>query len=519
MYSEPLQIPGDILDQKYELRQALGRGGSGSVFLARHVYMDREVAIKLLHPGVQTDELFRARFFREAKLTSQLRHPNIVTVHDFGLANNTPYLVMEYVQGRTLRSLLHESGTLQLAEVIECGRQVAKALSAAHELGIVHRDLKPENIIITECQGEKQIKVLDFGIAKFFEGIPPEDSEGSYHTEEGIFQGTPRYASPEQIMNQPIDGRADIYSLGVILYEALTGMPPFSAQSSVEVAFMHVSADVVPPSKRDGEANWPPALETLVMGMLAKKPEERVSDARYVVQTLNEIERSNFVSIAKTKVLDSRFLATVLSALTLSGLVFSAGTPRALVPAAKPVILTPAVSPKPSLPSKAEQLDSLLSEGQRSYNEKLYNDAASIFRSVLSSRPNDVSAKFYLALSYRQLGRKEDALALLETMDMKFQDDQRVAYQLALLNAQVGKMDRALQHLEQAAKDNNTLREQAKKEPAFASLAKNPRYKAIVETPRETSVAQKEKPSPHRSLEQRFGSMLESANRGLKRFF
>ncbi|MFN8391137.1 MAG: protein kinase [Bdellovibrionota bacterium] len=508
---------GQLLDQKYELRQLLGRGGSGEVYLARHVYMERDVAIKLLHPSLAEDESLRARFFREARLTSLLRHPNIVTVHDFGVSDGAPYLVMEHVNGVTLRSYLNEKRALEIAELTSIVVQICSALVAAHELGVVHRDLKPENVLLIRDQSSLSVRVLDFGIAKIFasgEGDVPRDE---HVTEEGIFQGTPRYAAPEQIRNLDVDGRADLYSLGVLLYELLVGCPPFDSSSSIELAMMHLNSPVIPPRSRDEHVECPDSLEAVIMRCLKKRPEDRFASAEEALDALERFGRREQVLPARRSPLTAGLAVLGVAMICLSVFWSSNSVARPRFNETEFQVAPAQPMPHVEAPSADDLTNGLLSEGQRAFHRSEYTDAAPMFRSVLARRPNDATAKIYLALCYKKTGRFDESIAVLESLDPTLQADQKVSYQLALLNAKIGKMDEALQHLAEAAKGNKSIKERAKSEPAFAPLAQNQQYRKIIAEDRPASPSKETRRGSR--IERGFGRMLESVNRGINHIF
>ncbi len=509
-------LTGEVLDQKYEVHRCLGHGGSGSVFLARHVYMERNVAVKVLHPNFAADESFCSRFLREAQLTSRLNHPNIVTVHDFGVHEQRPYLVMEYVQGQTLRDRLLDRGALDISELVDIGSQVCQALRAAHAIGVVHRDLKPENVIVSGSDGELCVRVLDFGIAKLFQ--TNEISAGAQITEEGLFQGTPRYASPEQIRNQDIDGRSDIYSFGVMLYEILVGHPPFESSAPMDLVLMHLNAKVTPPRERRQDLLCSDRLETLILKCLEKDSACRFPDVETLCLELEACDGTRSARARRRDPWENVGMFGALSTLLMATALYVSNSD-----ARQPIELTPRrptiVEEPPKLMTEAEQVTALLAEGQKSYYKQDYFDAAAICRSVLTRKPDDVQAKLYLSLAYKKLGRTEEAITLLESLDPSLQENQKVAYQLAVLNAKIGKIDKALDHLALATKDNVEIKHRAKEEKIFAPLAKNVRYRKLVAEASEPKAAQARPKRRDSSIERSFGLMLESVNRGMKDIF
>src|SRR5215813_8655028 len=268
---------GRTLDEKYLVEEPLGAGGMGEVYRARHLSMDRPVAIKFLQPRLVEDETARVRFHTEARAAVKLRHPNAISVTDFGqTSEGVDYIVMELLEGRTLREILSREAPLETARAISIMLQTAAAVAAAHEAGIIHRDLKPSNILLTQSADQPAVvKVLDFGIATFTPDDDDEDMTTLSHTNSVI--GTPRYMSPEQYNGQELTPAADVYSLGVILYEMLTGMVPFSGSTPAEIAQKHANDPPHPP--RELVAAIPEDIEHVVLHALEKQAADRPANA------------------------------------------------------------------------------------------------------------------------------------------------------------------------------------------------------------------------------------------------
>jgi eukaryotic-like serine/threonine-protein kinase len=270
--SAPDPFIGQILDSKYELIKRLGQGGMGAVYRARRKHIGDEVAIKILLDKFVAGHEAAERFRREARAAAMLRHPNVVTIHDFsdGAGETTPaYIVMELVEGTSLRDLLNREGRISPARSVTVMRGVCSGVGAAHRKGVIHRDLKPDNIIIAppERAGEPEtVKVIDFGIAKL-----KEVDGGSSLTQTGMLIGTPFYMSPEQCLGDPLDARSDVYSIGAILYEMLGGSPPFTGNTPTAVVAKHLT-DTATPLDRLGV---PLSLANVAGRALAKDPQER----------------------------------------------------------------------------------------------------------------------------------------------------------------------------------------------------------------------------------------------------
>jgi eukaryotic-like serine/threonine-protein kinase len=267
---------GRTLDEKYCVEERLGAGGMGAVYRARHLSMDRPVAIKVLHQRLVEDEAARVRFQIEARAAVLLQHSNAVSVTDFGqTSEGCVYIVMELLEGRTLREILSREAPLETARAVSIMLQVSDAVAAAHQAGIIHRDLKPSNILVTQSADQPAaVKVLDFGIATF---SGDDDDEPMTLAQTNSVIGTPRYMSPEQHNGNELTAAADVYSLGVILYEMLTGMVPFSGSTPAEIA--EKVAQMPPHSPREIVAAIPQDVERVVLRALEKQPADRSANA------------------------------------------------------------------------------------------------------------------------------------------------------------------------------------------------------------------------------------------------
>ena len=258
-----------IINDRYELHERIGRGGMADVFMARDLLLDRDVAVKILFPEHAVDPNFVERFRREAQSVAGLNHPNIVGVYDWGQTGNTYFMAMEFVKGRTLAEVLRRQGRLTARSAASVGGSIANALAYAHRNNVVHRDIKPANILMAS---NGDIKVVDFGIARALDSA----HDGGL-TQDGAVMGTATYFSPEQAKGDGLDLRSDLYSLGIVLYELVTGKPPFSGESALATAYKQVHD--VPTRMKDHVADVPPALEAIVSKCMAKEPTRRYATA------------------------------------------------------------------------------------------------------------------------------------------------------------------------------------------------------------------------------------------------
>jgi eukaryotic-like serine/threonine-protein kinase len=257
-----------VYNGRYEIVQHLARGGMAEVYLARDLLLDRPVAIKVLFSEFAADRSFVERFRREARSAANLNHPNIVSIYDWGEEEGTYFIVMEYVEGRTLRQMIREDGPVPPRRAAEIGADIAAALGFAHKNNVIHRDMKPGNVLISS---NGQVKVADFGIAR------AASNAQEALTQTGAVMGTATYFSPEQAQGRPIDFRSDVYALGIVLYEMVIGRPPFYNENPVAVAYQHVRERPIPP--RQHNAKIPVPFEAIVLKSLAKNPANRYASA------------------------------------------------------------------------------------------------------------------------------------------------------------------------------------------------------------------------------------------------
>ena len=334
-------MQGMVIRDKYEIVEKLGAGGMATVYRARHLVFNELRAIKVVSSRMMEDENFLKRFRNEAVITRKLQHPNAVRVDDIDtLEDGRPYIVMELVEGCDLRALIEQEGPLPVARALEITRQAAAALGAAHQLGITHRDIKPDNIVlIRQPDGKDVVKVLDFGIAKLREGA----GEGAAYTatQTGMVIGTPQYISPEQAMGkrgEQIDGRADLYSLGIVLYQMLTARLPFESDTPMGLLLKHLQTPAPSPQEVRPDLNIPEPVSRLLLKCLEKDPANRFQSAEELIAAL----RQEGVGPAETRVIDAGAYpmpqlepaATPTAAVTVRGP--KAPTTAAPVPPGKP---------------------------------------------------------------------------------------------------------------------------------------------------------------------------------------
>ncbi|NJC95349.1 MAG: hypothetical protein C3F07_16350 [Anaerolineales bacterium] len=258
---------GKVLNNRYQLLERIGTGGMADVFRARDLMLERTVAIKVLHEHYSNEKGFQDRFRQEARAAANLSHPNIVTVHDFGFDNDQIFIVMEHIPGRDLKTILRQRGRYSIEEAIPLMVQACAGIGYAHRAGLVHCDVKPHNMIVTP---DGRLKVTDFGIARALSTIMPDERAD-------VVWGSPQYFSPEQAVGEAPSPASDVYSLGIVLYEVITGALPFTAPSSEELARLHLEQPPIPPSEYIPDI--PPALEQIILKVLSKEPAARYRTA------------------------------------------------------------------------------------------------------------------------------------------------------------------------------------------------------------------------------------------------
>jgi serine/threonine-protein kinase len=326
-------LPGKQYGGRYEVKGSIASGGMAEVFVARDMMLDRLVALKLMHPEFARNTAFIERFRREAQAAASLNDPRIVAIYDWGSDEGTYFIVMEYVEGNTLAEIIRASGPLPISKAVKISLDVLGGLHLAHQKGIVHRDVKPANIAIT---ANGTIKVMDFGIAR-----AAHDGAMTV-TQTGMVIGTASYFSPEQAQGKPVDARSDIYSVGIVLYEMLTGTVPFKGESPVAVAYKHVTEDPAPP--RSLAEDIPAPLEAVVMKAISKNPDNRYQTALEMCRDLERVLKGE--QVEATPVLSSSEQTAMMGAppyVAASRPEYGAGVERtSVLPAAPPPRRAPA---------------------------------------------------------------------------------------------------------------------------------------------------------------------------------
>jgi len=295
-------MQGKTLADRYELLERIGSGGMGTVWRARDTLLERDVAVKLLHEGLASDAAFAERFRREARAAARLGHPNIAAVYDTGEHDGVPFIVMELVDGESLHARIKRDGPLTVKDTVRVVRPVLAALNHAHSKGLVHRDMKPGNVLIARSG---DVKVVDFGIAK---GV----GEGTSVTRTGSLMGTAAYLSPEQVEGKQATPSSDLYSLGCLMFSALTGAPPYDGDSAVAVAMRHLRDPV--PSVRDRRPDVPAPLARVVEQALEKDPGRRFASAAEMDAALRRISPSSLPDTAPTVVMAAPDTTVAVSA-------------------------------------------------------------------------------------------------------------------------------------------------------------------------------------------------------------
>jgi serine/threonine-protein kinase len=297
---EPLLASGTVIDGKYSIQRSLGRGGTGTVYEARHAAIGHRVALKIVNADRAQRPETLARFEREAQICGAIRHPNVGQIYDVGTHEGKPYMVLELHEGQSLADVLDES-VLPVPAILEITLQVLSALAAIHDARVVHRDVKPDNVMLVRAlNGDIVVKLVDFGISK----MVTTDIRDRTVTREGSILGSPDYMAPEQLRGQEVDARTDLYAAGVLLYQAVTGYTPFDAENLSDLMVAILRDPVVP--ARELRADCPPELDALIMKALSRNPEDRFQSAVEMARELEQLRSVARMSVPPGGLTDSR---------------------------------------------------------------------------------------------------------------------------------------------------------------------------------------------------------------------
>ena len=315
------QLIGKVINSKYRVLSVLGIGGMGVVYKVRHLILESKnlFALKILHPHFSTDSQFRARFLREVEVVMKLTHENIIQIRDFGLTEgNLLFFTMDYFAGDSLKTLIQTAAPVPATRAVQLVSQVLAALTEAQKCGVVHRDLKPDNILVeTSPDGTERAKILDFGIAKTMTA-----GAADQNLTQGAVIGSPRYMSPEQVSDEPVDPRSDLYSVGIILYEMLTGQVPFHAKTTRTILMQHLTAPVPPFEESCPGVQIPARLRNLVLSLLEKDRDKRPLSAAVVLDVLEGNATAGQLPIRRARRFPVLRLVAVVCALVVGGLLW-----------------------------------------------------------------------------------------------------------------------------------------------------------------------------------------------------
>ena len=338
--SGPDPLIGRLISGRFRVLALVARGGMGKVYKAEQAPLGRICALKVLNPSYDgdSDPEFHKRFFLEASTAAKLTHPNTVTIFDYGKDEDVYFIAMEYIEGKTLYRVLRESGPLPEPRAAHVARQVCRSLREAHRMGVVHRDLKPANVLLVDHGDEKDtVKVLDFGLVKDVSGKKDEDL-----TQQGLFMGSPKYMSPEQITGTAVSAATDIYSLGVILYEMLSGKVPFDRGKSVATLMAHVNEPVPPMHSHHPSLAVSAAMEAIVMRCLAKHPDDRFGSMNDVLEALKRVSGAEWLTDTNEGLPAVSYTGNALPRVQPTGAATESGSHPEGLP--RPVFVSPSVT-------------------------------------------------------------------------------------------------------------------------------------------------------------------------------
>ena len=391
---------GSAFAGRYQIIEELGKGGMGKVYKALDTEIGERVAVKLLKPEIAADENMIRRFKNELKLARKITHKNVCRMYDINEHENIKYITMEYVPGEDLKSSIRRMGPLTAGKAVFIAKQMCKGLKEAHELGVVHRDLKPQNIMIDK---EGNARIMDFGIARSLKtkGI----------TETGMMIGTPHYISPEQVTGKDLDQRSDIYSLGIIIFEMVTGRVPFEGETPMNIAFMHKTEKA--PDPRKFNAQVPLDLSRMILKCMEKEKKKRYQSAEEVLSDLRKIEKEIPTTdrvLRKKDQITSRAIASKLrlKKLLIPALVIIA---LAIVGIIMRMYLPPSEMAKPSTaPAVSSEKENYFIAGKEYWEDKNYSEATNQFKKILELEPENLEALLSLASILKEQGKIDEAI-------------------------------------------------------------------------------------------------------------
>lgn len=443
---------GSAFAGRYQIIEELGKGGMGMVYKALDTEIEERVAVKLLNPEIAADENMIRRFKNELKFARKITHKNVCRMYDLNEYESINYITMEYVPGEDLKSSIRRMGPLTAGKAVSIAKQMCKGLKEAHKLGVVHRDLKPQNIMIDR---DGNARIMDFGIAR--------STKTQGMTKTGMMIGTPHYISPEQVTGKDIDQRSDIYSLGIIIFEMVTGKVPFEGETPINIAFMHKTAKA--PDPRKFNAQVPLDLSRMILKCMEKDKKKRYQSAEEVLSDLRKIEKeipttdrvlpkkdqiTSRAIAAKRRLKKLLIPAAVIIALAIAGIIIQMDLPRSEV----------------SRPSSAQAVSSekenYFIAGREYWEDKNYSEAMNQFKKILELEPENLEALLSLASILKEQGKIDEAIPEYEKVIALNNLDHRAYDKLGEIFEQKQELEKATQYfkkyLDTAPKDSDLNR-------------------------------------------------------------
>jgi len=391
---------GSSFAGRYQIIEELGKGGMGKVYKAFDTEIEERVAVKLLKPEIAADENMIRRFKNELKLARKITHKNVCRMYDINEHENIKYITMEYVPGEDLKSSIRRMGPLTAGKAVFIAKQMCKGLKEAHELGVVHRDLKPQNIMIDR---DGNARIMDFGIARSLK------TKGM--TETGMMIGTPHYISPEQVTGKDLDQRSDIYSLGIIIFEMVTGRVPFEGETPINIAFMHKTEKA--PDPRKFNAQVPLDLSRMILKCMEKDKKKRYQSVEEVLSDLREIEKEipttdrmlpeKEPSTARAMVAKLRLKKLLIPALVIIALAIVGITVRKYLPQSE-------ISKPSTTPAVSSEIENYFAAGREYWEDENYSEAVNQFKKILDVEPENLDAQLSLASILKEQGKIDEAI-------------------------------------------------------------------------------------------------------------